>query len=98
MMKLLFILSIIAIALPTPVHLVTSSNMVEWFELMIFSNKELSGLKSWIHVIMVILFTAFTFWILFDMKAEMSRIFIKMQIDRSKQKNVEWLKQRTIHI
>jgi chromate transport protein ChrA len=84
MMKLLLLLSIIAIVLPTPVNLVTSTNMVEWFELMIFSNKELSGLKSWIHVIMVVLFTACTFWILFDMKAEMTRIFTKMQIDRSK--------------
>ena len=70
MLKLLAIMSIIAIALPTPVNLITSSNMVEWFELMIFSEKELSGMKSWIHVMMVFLFTGFTFFILFDMKNE----------------------------
>jgi ABC-type microcin C transport system permease subunit YejB len=98
MLKLMITFSILAITIPLPVNILTTNDTWEWFERMILSNKELAGFKSGIHVFLVVIFSGTTFWTLMSLKNEARSIYTKMQLERTKTKNTEWLKQRTIHV
>lgn len=65
---------------------------------MTINNKELTMLSSWVHTILVVIFTIATIYTFYNLKEEARIIYAKMQLERSKTKDFEWLKTRTVHV
>jgi len=58
--KLLLYFSAISLLVSIPVNFTTDSTIEDWFDRTTLNNKELSSLKGWIHVLLVLIFTLLT--------------------------------------
>lgn len=88
----------LSIVFAIPINIVTSSSGEEWFEKMTLNNKELTPFSAWVHAILVIIFTIATIYTFYFLKEEARSIYAEMQLERSKTKDFEWLKTRTVHV
>ena len=97
MLKLMAVFSVVALTIPLPVNVYTAENQWDFFEKITLSSQAMA-FKSWIYVILVIVMTVLTLWMLMDLKQEAREVFVKTNLDRTKTKNTEWLMERTIHV
>ena len=97
-MKLMLFYAALSIVFAIPINIVTSKSGEEWFEKMTLNNKELNTLSAWVHALLVIIFTIASIYTFYSIKEEARIIYAKMQLERSKTKDSEWLKTRTVHI
>lgn len=98
MMKLMLFYAVLSIMFAIPINIVSSSNGEEWFEKMTLNNKELTPLSSWVHTTLVVVFSIATIVTFYNMKVEARTMYAKMQLERSRVKDFEWLKTRTVHV
>lgn len=59
-LKLLLFFSVISLIISVPVNATSGTSYEDWFERTTLNNKELSNLKSWVHVLLVLIFTLLT--------------------------------------
>lgn len=81
-----------------PINIVSSTSGEEWFEKMTLNNKELTLLSCWVHTILMVIFSGAIIYTFYQMKLEARTMYIRMQLERSKVKDYEWLKTRTVHV
>jgi hypothetical protein len=98
MMKLMLFYAVLSLIFAIPINIVSSSSGEEWFEKMTMNNKELTSLSCWVHTILMVVFSTATMYSFYQMKIEARTAYAKMQLERSKTKDYEWLKSRTVHV
>ena len=65
---------------------------------MTLNNKEIDQLSWWVHTILVVIFSVATIYTFYYMKVEARLCYARMQLERSKTRDFEWLKTRTLHV
>lgn len=98
MMKLMLFYAVLSLLFAIPINVVSSTNGEEWFERMTLNNKELDTLSWWVHGILMIIFTIATIYTFYELKLEARKVYAEVQLKRSRTKNFEWLKTRTVHV
>eukprot|EP00357_Protocruzia_adherens_P016895 CAMPEP_0115016764 /NCGR_PEP_ID=MMETSP0216-20121206/27668_1 /TAXON_ID=223996 /ORGANISM="Protocruzia adherens, Strain Boccale" /LENGTH=723 /DNA_ID=CAMNT_0002387357 /DNA_START=291 /DNA_END=2462 /DNA_ORIENTATION=- len=97
MIKMLFIFGIISLFVSLPVNL-----LGDWpepvLERITIYNKNLSWETTWIHVILILIFTFGVFKTVRNVKREIRKSKIREHYKISQHRDSEWLKQRTVHI
>lgn len=59
-LKLTFFMSIITLCVSIPINVTSGDNVDDWFEKTTLNNKELTSLRGWVHVGLVLVFTLLT--------------------------------------
>jgi hypothetical protein len=98
MMKLMLFYAVLSLIFAIPINIVSSSSGEEWFEKMTINNKELTYLSWWTHTFLMIVFTMATLYTFYELKVEARNIYAEVQLKRSRTKDFEWLKTRTVHV
>lgn len=98
MMKLMLFYALLSLLFAIPINIVSSSSSEEWFERMTLNNKELDTLSAWVHGSLMIIFTIATIYTFYELKLEARSVYAEVQLKRSRTKNFEWLKTRTVHV
>ncbi len=101
-LKLLFYFSIISICVSVPMNvtssMIDSTYLEDWFEQTTLNNKELSSVKSWMHVFLVLVFTLLTIRAVQKTRRDARIAYQFYHRGMSKNFDHEWLKARTLHI
>lgn len=70
----------------------------DWFDRTTLNNKELSHVKGWVHVILVLVFTLLTIRAVQKTRRDARIAYQFYHREMSKNHDYEWLKARTVHI
>lgn len=76
----------------------SESNVEGWFERTTLNNKELTLLRSWFHVSLVLCFTLLTIRQVHKIRRDAKNAYSVYHTFMSKNRDHEWLKERTLHI
>jgi hypothetical protein len=98
MTKLMLFYAVLSMIFAIPINIVSSTSGEEWFEKMTLNNRELNLLSTWVHTFLMIVFTMATIYTFYELKIEARSVYAEMQLKRSRTKNFEWLKTRTVHV
>lgn len=97
-LKLTLYLSIISLCVSIPINVSSGTNVDDWFERTTLNNKELSKWRSWIHVILVLVFTLLTIRAVQKTRRDAKIAYLFYYKEMSRNKDHEWLKARTVHV
>lgn len=101
-LKLLAIMSAMSICVSIPVNVFTSNDenwgLENLFIRTTLNNRTMTHITTWLHVLLLVGFSLFSFKTIFQMKDEIRAEYIKQFNEKSKKQNVEWLKARTVHV
>lgn len=93
-----FYFSIISICVSIPINAFNASNVEDYFERTTLNNKEMTMLRSWVHVALIFVFTVLTIRAVIKIRKEARLAYQFYHKGMSKNKDHEWLKARTIHV
>lgn len=97
-LKLTLYFSIITLCVSIPINVTSSTNVEDWFERTTLNNKELTRLRSWVHVALVFVFTILTIRAVQKVRRDAKIAYLFYYREMNKNKDHEWLKARTIHV
>ena len=67
-LKLMLLFCFVAVTIPLPLNIYAADGTLKFFESTILSNERFDGIKSWVNVMIVVLFTLATLVTIFDLK------------------------------
>ena len=97
-MKLMLFYAVLSLLFAIPINIVSSKSGEEWFEKMTINNRELNALSTWVHAVLMIIFTIATIYTFYELKIDARSAYAEVQLKRSRTKDYEWLKTRTVHV
>ena len=97
-LKLLLYFSVISLLVSVPINATSGTSYEDWFERTTLNNKELSNVKGWLHVILVLVFTLLTIRAVQKTRKDSRIAYQFYHREMSKKRDHEWLKARTVHV
>ena len=102
LLKLMLVFALVSLLVSMPINYIetddSSHALSNWFERTTLNNKPLTSLSSWIHVGLVGFYTMITLLTILSVRQEAKGIFVRVQIQKSKKHDHEWLKAHTLHV
>lgn len=98
LMKAIFYFFILAVLICIPANVSFSAVSDNWYEKMMLNNKELNYFTAWMHVILVFLFSLISLVTMVNLRIDVRNAYFQYYVRRSLQNDVEFLKQRTLHV
>lgn len=102
-LKLLLYFSAISLLISVPINITSGvgdehTSYEDWFDMTTLNNKELSNIKGWVHVILVLVFTLLTIRAVQKTRRDARIAYQFYHREMSKNHDNEWLKARTVHV
>lgn len=97
-LKLVFAMAIISLTVAIPINMHSGKSMEDWFERTTLNNKEMTQLRSWVHVALIGVFSFLTARTISAIRSEAREAYKFYYKDMSKNRDHEWLKVRTVHV